>query len=361
MTIRALRRAILLVTVAATLATLLVAASPALRQRPRRHQAPKSSATQQRKQHQQPVNESLFEPEHADATTQYTQAELALRPCVVVRFYNKQANALPLLLFSLFASAHPHLKALVIDTGKKPYARLSSLLQRINRASGKIWVHAYDKKTDDVRAAFPDFHHEDYGYVLTDMVLEDVLQRRDNSASFDFQCDTLTFTNADNLYSPRFIPAMLKSIASEGKDLVASHFVSHYPYPAERSTRSFNEIMSSQSRCGALRSGEDAEFVTSERFFPWCVDLGSVMFTTKAVERANLRFLLDKLRNDPTGDTLEGMVIPVAEHTGFRIIPLSIMTPSDYISNADGMFFYRLALDPKVSSKVLRKVLLLHL
>jgi len=40
-----------------------------------------------------------------------TRAALDLRPCVVVRFYDKQVNALPLLLFSLFASAHPHLKA----------------------------------------------------------------------------------------------------------------------------------------------------------------------------------------------------------------------------------------------------------
>ena len=81
-----------------------------------------------------------------------------------------------------------------------------------------------------------------------------------------FQCDTLTFTNADNLYSPHFIPAMLKSVARDGHDLVASHFLSHYPFPAERSTRSFDGILASASGCGALRSGEDVEFLSLARF-----------------------------------------------------------------------------------------------
>ena len=302
---------------------------------------------------------SLFDLAHRDMTSHFTRAALDLRPCVVVRFYDKQVNALPLLLFSLFASAHPHLKALVIDTGKEPYEKLPDLLRRVNQASGRKWVHAYDKKTEDVRAAFPDFHHEDYGYVLTDMALEDIL-RQTKARSGTFQCHTLAFTNADNVYSPHFIPAMLKAIV-QGNDLVASHFVSHYPFPAERSTRSFDAIIASESGCGALRSGEGAEVVTSERFYPWCVELGSVMVTAKTIEAANIRFLIDRLRRDPTGDTLEGIVIPIADHKKFAILQMTIMTPSDFISNADGYFFYTLASSPKVSSKVLRRVLLLHL
>ena len=289
-----------------------------------------------------------------------TQAELDLRPCVVVRFCDKQANALPLLLFSLFASAHPHLKALVIDTGKKPYEKLPSLLRRVNRASGKKWVHVYDKKTSDVRSTFPDFNHEDYGYILTDMALEDILRQKE-AGSGGFQCDTLTFTNADNLYSPNFIPAMLKSIVHDGKDVVASHFVSHYNYSAERSTRSFNSVMASEIGCGTLRSGEDAEFVTSERFLPCCVDLGSVMITTSAVARANIRFLIDKIRKDGTGNSLTKVVIPVAETSSYNIGHLEPTSPNEYLMNADGFFFYRLVSQPHTPSDVIRRVLLLHL
>ena len=252
---------------------------------------------------------SLFNPELQDisAAAQYmTQAELEMKPCVVVRFYDKQANALPLLLFSLFASAHPHLKALVIDTGKEPYKKLPDLLRQVNRASGKTWVYAYDKKRKDVRAAFPDFHYDDFGYVLTDMALGDILrQTKKGFGRNSFQCDTLTFTNADNLYSPHFIPAMLKSITHDGHDLVASHFVSHYKYSAERSTLSYDNVMSSEIGCGTLRSGEDAEFVTSERFLPCCVELGSVMVTTSAVADAKIRFVLDKLLEDGTGNSLK--------------------------------------------------------
>ena len=328
------------------------------------HQERQQKQSQQLRQNQtRDEGATLFNLDlwNTSAATQYkTQAELDLRPCVVVRFYEKQANALPLLLFSLLASAHPHLKALVIDTGKQPYEKLPDLLRRVNQASGKKWVHAYDKKTEDVRAAFPDFHHEDFGYVLTDMAMEDIL-RQTKSGSGTFQCDTLTFTNADNLYSPHFIPVMLKSIARDGHDLVASHFVSHYPFPAERSTRSFDGILASESGCGALRSGEDMEFVTSERFYPWCVDLGSVMVTTKAVEAAKIRFVIDKLRKDRTGNTLEGMVIPIADHKTFAILQMSVRSPRDFTTNADGNFFHMLASHPKISSRVFRRVLLLHL
>ena len=333
----------------------------------KRHQ--EHQERQQRQSQQLPTKQSgkedstLFDLDlgNTSATTLYTtQAELDLRPCVVVRFYDKQVNALPLLLFSLLASAHPHLKALVIDTGKQPYEELPDVLRRVNQASGKKWVHEYDKRTEDVRSAFPDFHHEDFGYVLTDMALEDILKQT-RARSGAFQCDTLTFTNADNLCSPHFIPVMLKSIARDGHDLVASHFVSHYNAPAERSTRSFDGILASEAGCGALRSGEDAEFVTSERFYPWCVDLGSVMVTTKAVEAANVRFIIDKLRKDPTGNTLEEIVIPIADHKTFAILHMSIRTPSDFTTNADGIFFHTLASHPKVSSKVSRRVLLLHL
>ena len=114
------------------------------------HQERQQKQSQQRRQNQpEEKGTTLFDLDlwNTSVATRYkTQAELDLRPCVVVRFYDKQVNALPLLLFSLFASAHPHLKALVIDTGKQPYEKLPDLLRRVNQASGKKWVHAYDKK-----------------------------------------------------------------------------------------------------------------------------------------------------------------------------------------------------------------------
>jgi len=326
------------------------------------HQERQQKQSQQLRQNQtRDEGATLFNLDlwNTSAATQYkTQAELDLRPCVVVRFYEKQANALPLLLFSLLASAHPHLKALVIDTGKQPYEKLPALLRRVNQASGKKWVHAYDKKTEDVRAAFPDFHHEDFGYVLTDMAMEDIL-RQTKSGSGTFQCDTLTFTNADNLYSPHFIPVMLKSIA-QGNDLVGSHFVSHYNAPEERSTRGFDSILASEAGCGALRSGEDAEFVTSELFLPLCLDLGAVMVTTNAIEAANIRFFIDKIRMNYLGEKDPEKMMPLVDYRAFTIDHQKV-TLSDSLLFADGFFFYTLASHRAVSSKVLRKVLMLHL
>lgn len=54
-------------------------------------------------------------------------------------------------------------------------------------------------------------------------------------------------------------------------------------------------------------------------------------------------------------------MIPIADHKKFAILQMTISTPSDFITNADGYFFYTPASHPKISSKVLRKVLLLHL
>ena len=311
-------------------------------------------------QHQQPHKVPLFDFERQSnsAMTPYTQAELDLKPCVVVRFFEEQANSLPLLLFSLLASGHPRLKALVLDTGKHPYKNLAGLLRRVNRASGRSWVHAYKKKRKDAQTAFPDFHHEDYGYILTDMALENILSA--NDASSKFQCDTLTFTNADNLYSPHFIPAMLKSISS-GSDMVASHFVSHYNFPEERNTHSYHSLMASESGCGTLRSGPDAEFVTSDRFFAWCVDLGAVMLTTRAVAKTKLRFVIDKLRSDGSGTSLGKTVMAVAMPERERIAHEEIASIDRYMRSADGHFFHRLASNQNISTNVVRRVLLLHL
>ena len=95
---------------------------------------------QQQQQQQKPKEEEPlfdFERRNNPMSTPYSRAELDLKPCVVVRFYDKQANALPLLLFSLLASGHPNLKALVVDTGKQPYKNLPGLLLRVNQEDGE--------------------------------------------------------------------------------------------------------------------------------------------------------------------------------------------------------------------------------
>jgi len=314
-----------------------------------------SEAARAGRSHSEPLFDSGI-----PATNRYSRAELELRPCVAVRFYRKQANNLPLLLLSLFASGHPRLKTFVLDTGREPYEKLPVLLRRVNAASGRRWVHAYRKRTRDVRLAFPDLMYEDFGYVLTDMVMEEMLNKKAMKERYGFQCDTLTITNGDNVYSPKFIPALLTSIA-QGNDLVASHFVTHYDQPPERSTRSYRDIMASEASCGPVRSGRDAEFVTSDRFLPWCVDLGSVMFTLKAVADTQLRFVIDKLRLDGSGNVTTQKPYTVVDYGAFKSTKKKFETPRDFFSSADGFFFNRMASHGSISSRVVRRVLLLHL
>jgi len=92
------------------------------------------------------------------------------------------------------------------------------------------------------------------------------------------------------------------------------------------------------------------EFVTSERSYPWCVDLGSFMLIAKAAGKSkhSFRFVSfvsfrfagksHRLRKDPAGNTLEGIFIPIADDKKFSMLQMTIITPSDFISNADGNF-----------------------
>jgi hypothetical protein len=94
-----------------------------------------------------------------------------------------------------------------------------------------------------------------------------------------------------------------------------------------------------------------------ERFYPWCVDLGSVMVTTKAVEAANIPFSTSYART-PHGEHF-GRDRPLKRRSQkFAILQMSIRTPSGYTTNADGNFFHTLASHPKISAKVLRRLLL---
>jgi len=134
--------------------------------------------------------------------------------------------------------------------------------------------------------------------------------RQTEARSGTFQCDNLTFTNADNLGSPYFVPVMLQPIARDDHDLVASRFVSHYPFPAERSTSSFDGILASKYGYVALRFGEAVEFVPSERFHPWCVDLGSFMLIAKSAGKSKHWFRHRQTKKRPHGGPARRIIHP---------------------------------------------------
>jgi len=159
----------------------------------------------------------------------FSTTAAALHPCVLIRTYRGNRNGLVSLLWSLLLSGHPNLRAFVVDTGKTPAPGLPGILHSVNALSGKEWVEL-SRRTfgQDVKPQFSALEVEDYGYALTDLVMEDIMNRRagEQSAGSTIQtpdspsplCDTLTVTNADNVYNPDLLTQTLGPIA-QGKAL----------------------------------------------------------------------------------------------------------------------------------------------
>jgi len=109
-------------------------------------------------------------------------------------------------------------------------------------------------------------------------------------------CDTLTVTNADNVYSPDFLAQTLGPIA-QGKDMVGTNWVSHY---SKDNPWHGGPLTYASDWCGPYRSGKNQEMKASPVFECTCIDLGAVTFRLKQVQQFSIRFLVDKLRANET-------------------------------------------------------------
>ena len=239
----------------------------------------------------------------------FSNAAAALHPCVLIRTYSGNRNDLVSLLWSLLLSGHPNLRAFVVDTGKVLTPGLPDILHSVNALSGRDWVEMSPRTlARDVKPHFPGLDGvEDYGYALTDLVMEDIMngttgKREAGSGtanpgddSFSPLCDTLTITNGDNVYSPAFLKHTLGPIADMGMDMAGTNWVSRY--------EAWNQWPSgppayADDWCGPHRSGKTQEMKISPAFTCGCVDLGAVTFRLENVHRSGVRFIVDKLRAD---------------------------------------------------------------
>jgi len=121
---------------------------------------------------------------------------------------------------------------------------------------------------------------KDFGFIISDLVLEQVLKEPSG-------CDYIMFTNADNLYTEKFLPLTLSAFVA-GVDAVAVHFLSRYNFTMD------TVIFMNKMGCGPKRTGELQTF--SPQFSTQCIDLGAVVFTKDIIKKTNERFILNDLR-----------------------------------------------------------------
>ena len=313
--------------------------------------------------HRSGESASWFEPDAAQWQNLVGDAIASESTCVIVRTYAAQRNTLVALLGSLAASRHPGLFITLVDTGRElPFPDLhaladlfsNALLERPQAVSVSRWGY------NNSRALFPALAREDFGYVATDLAIEDLLfglwpLKADGSHLL--HCDTFVVTNGDNLYSARFLPTTLAAMAA-GADMVGVHWVSHYNLSTndfaggtrdgEASEDNNNELFdevpvddapindmpisetrpdgefsrdeellpaarlqlrkSPQDdllRCGPLRNGVDAEVWAAGDFHINCIDLGAVHFRRWILESTGFRFVLEALAADESGTHVE--------------------------------------------------------
>lgn len=243
--------------------------------------------------------------------------------CVVVRIHSKQRNGLLPTYASLVHSAPLNTRVIFVDTGDEAFTELPSLVADFNQLTEQplAQVSRWDQKLS--RAQFPNFTANDFGYIATDLVIEDLLEERADARrrNASLPCELLLVTNGDNLYGRAFFEATIGALSAEaGVGLVATHFVSHYYWWTPEKS----------GKCGPFRDGSDAEFAT-------CmgennVDLGAVLMRTSLFETLTLietthpkRFVVDRLRIDkeshPRTFSLDGQLFGFfASKTGTKVI-----------------------------------------
>ena len=209
---------------------------------------------------------------------------------------------------------HPNLRAFVVDTGSTPAPGLAGILLRVNALSGRDWVEMSRRtRAQDVRSQYPGLDGvEDYGYALTDLVMEDIMRAGAGDREGGPEsggpgddphaplCDTLTVTNGDNVYGPDFLRQTLGPIADLGMDMVGTNWISHHDFG--QCWRSGTPAYASEW-CGPHRSGGTQEMKASPVFECNCIDLGAVVFKVRQVRQSGIRFVLDKVRaNQTLGD-----------------------------------------------------------
>jgi len=151
--------------------------------------------------------------------------------------------------------------------------KIVEVLSEFFSGGGVSFAHS-PHKYSNTNAKFPQFTGNDYGFIVTDFVMQDLLAGN---------CKYLLVTNADNLYAKSFFALALAEL-EKGLDLAITQFVSRYlfsPYHLK--------LLSCMHKCGTTVPG------ANQVFFPLpevnCIDLGAVLFSAASVRRSGLRFI----------------------------------------------------------------------
>jgi hypothetical protein len=261
--------------------------------------------------------------------------------CVIARTYAGKRSNLLAFAASLAVGRPPRLSVTFVDTDTRtPYEGLPASIEALNTWVFGGPVASLSPRTPrDRLSLFPQYKAEDHGYILTDLVLEDLLASRAEARGRglledDLPCAYFLVTNGDNVYGAQWWAGALGEAAAQRADVVGTHFVSHYDWPGSPIREPLWEKVRLYGQCGPWRPGRDVEVAAN--FKPACIDLGAALFSAAVLESSGARFIVDRLRaGNPTGRGINPM-------------------------EADGEFFARLAALPRAKAVLVRRTLMMH-
>lgn len=104
--------------------------------------------------------------------------------CLVVKTYAAHEHSLPVLLAGVFSDGNTrdHMRAIVVNTDSvHPFPGLDELVENMNSLIGFPGILMSPRTPDGVKEFFPELRMNDYGYLTSDAVLDDLLLAWANS------------------------------------------------------------------------------------------------------------------------------------------------------------------------------------
>lgn len=202
--------------------------------------------------------------------------------CVLIRTFFMHRAALPALIGSLAANNYPNLNIFLIDT-EGNFEEMPDFVHLFNLLYNKDFVHLSGATKELMKAKYPEYLLNDFGYRLTDMAMEEL-----SAPDSKYNCDYFVATNGDNLYNSEFIwhtmPHMRKSV-----DIVGVEFASHYCYDKAEYFRP--------------RTGCYAHHYT--QFKLQRIDVGAALIRKQKLLDLKMNFIQRFLKDDPKGERVE--------------------------------------------------------
>ena len=132
--------------------------------------------------------------------------------CVIIRtFFAHSPQSLITLVSSMLNSAklaNVKLHFVFADTDQtKPFNALPAIVEKINQVFG-IHAEISPRTHANTKINFPAFNEKEFGFIVTDFAIEDVLKSPNSTCKF------MMVSNGDNIYTRQFFPLIVQELRS---------------------------------------------------------------------------------------------------------------------------------------------------